>query len=167
MSEPAYLKLARTFIGQREVPGLGVNAWIKNLWAGLSGGTWFWNTYGKDDSKLPWCGAFVAYCLKQTGLPHAAKYASARAWETYGTALSKPKLGCIVVFTRSGGGHVGFVVGKDQRGFLQVLGGNQGDAVSIASFDPARVTAYRCPPGVTLTVDPPVKGKVADSKSEA
>jgi hypothetical protein len=51
----------------------------------------------------------------------------------------------VVVFNRQGGGHVGFVVGRDARGRLIVRGGNQGDMVSDAPFDTARVAGYRWP----------------------
>ena len=67
----------------------------------------------------------------------------ARSYEKAGTKLDKPAYGCLVTFTRNGGGHVGFVVGKDSRGNLMVLGGNQGDAVNIKPFAVSRVTAYR------------------------
>lgn len=59
--------------------------------------------------------------------------------------LTKPTEGCIVVFERQGGGHVGFVVGKDSAGNLMVLGGNQGDAVNIRPFAMSRVSGYRWP----------------------
>ena len=52
------------------------------------------------------------------------------------------------MFSRDGGGHVGFAVGKDTAGRLLVLGGNQGNAVSIAAFDVARAIGYRWPAGV-------------------
>ena len=40
------------------------------------------------------------------------------------------------------GGHVSFVVGKDTRGNLMVLGGSQGNAVSIAAFLSGRATGF-------------------------
>ena len=55
-------------------------------------------------------------------------------WLSIGKVLPKPAEGCIVVFSRAGGGHVGFVVGKSASGNLMVLGGNQGDAVRISEF---------------------------------
>jgi surface antigen len=61
------------------------------------------------------------------------------------TPLAEPAYGCIVTFTRKGGGHVGFVVGATADGKLLVLGGNQGNTVSIAAFDHARVTGYFWP----------------------
>ena len=54
-------------------------------------------------------------------------------------------VGAIVVFQRAGGGHVGFLVGRDERGRLMILGGNQANAVTIAPFDPERVLGYRWP----------------------
>ena len=57
--------------------------------------------------------------------------------------LQAPTVGCVVVFEREGGGHVGLVVGADTKGRLLVLGGNQGDAVSIAPFDRSRVDMMR------------------------
>jgi hypothetical protein len=54
-------------------------------------------------------------------------------------------VGCIVTFTRQGGGHVGFVVGQDKLGNLLVLGGNQGDEVNVRTFPSGRATSFRWP----------------------
>jgi uncharacterized protein (TIGR02594 family) len=161
---------ARKHIGQKEVPGPGVNAWIRDLWHGLPGGPWFWKHYGQDDSKLPWCGAFCAGVFKRCGIAIPQRYASAVSWLEWGQKINAPAFGCVVVFSRHGGGHVGIVVGKDQRGRLMVLGGNQGDAVSVAPFDRARVTGYRWPPGVpvpSLATLPTVTSSAASSRNEA
>ena len=144
----AWLNRARDFIGQKEVAGSASNEWIVWMWASLPGGAWYWNAYGKDDSKLPWCGAFCAFVMRDRGLTFPRKYASAREWAVWGTKLQAPAPGAVAVFQRAGGGHVGFVVGKDAKGRLLVLGGNQADSVSVAAFDPARVIAYRWPAGV-------------------
>lgn len=69
-------------------------------------------------------------------------------------ALTHPVRGCVVVFERKGGGHVGLVEGRDQFGRLLVIGGNQGDAVSLAAFETARVLGYRWPVGVPLPSAP-------------
>jgi hypothetical protein len=42
------------------------------------------------------------------------------------------------------------VVGNDEAGRLMVLGGNQGNAVTVAPFDRARVLGYRWPSGFTV-----------------
>jgi uncharacterized protein (TIGR02594 family) len=77
------------------------------------------------------------------GIP---KYAfRARAWLEWGKTIHAPIVGCVVIYARKGGGHVGFVVGQDQHGNLMTLGGNQGDAVTVAPFDRSRVLGYRWP----------------------
>lgn len=167
---PLWLAEAAKHIGKKEVPGPGFNPWIKNLWLGLKGGAWYWNTLGKgDDSLLPWCGAFMAAVMKACGIPYPERYASAKAWADWGKRLAVPVLGCVVVFTRVGGGHVGIVVGIDKLGRLLVLGGNQKDMVRIDPFDRPRVFAYVWPPGQPFvnTALPVLETKAASSNNEA
>lgn len=81
--------------------------------------------------------------------------------------LMVPAQGCVVVFDRIGGGHVGMVVGETPTGNLLVLAGNQGDSVKISVFERNRATAYRWP----VDTDPPsyqlAKGDGVKSTSEA
>ena len=147
MSYP-WLSIGLQYEGMREVPGPGVNAALRDMWAGLPGGPWFWKHYGEDDSKLPWCGAFAALCMKKAGVTLPKRYSSALGWLEWGSPLHTPTEGAVAVFKRAGGGHVGFVVGQDQYGRLLVLGGNQNDSVSVAPFDSGRIVGYRWPPGV-------------------
>ena len=87
----------------------------------------------------------MAFVFAQANLAHHIPKSSplARAWAAAGTKLDKPAYGCVEVFSRDGGGHVGLVVGRDRYGNLMVLGGNQGDAVNIKPFAVRRATAYR------------------------
>lgn len=137
MSEPAWLTEARKLVGLREISGAAhsprIVEWLKRLRA-------WWR-----EDETPWCGTFVAHCLSVAGHPPPSSWFRARAYEAYGSPLLEPCVGCVVVFSRTGGGHVAFAVGRDKRGRLMCLGGNQGNAVSIAPFDPSRVTAYRWP----------------------
>jgi|GEM_PF-3303539 len=145
MDDPTWLRTAREWIGQREVPGPASNSWIKDLWHRLRGGAWFWKHYGEDDSKLPWCGAFCAAVFDECGMPYPKQYASALAWRQWGEA-TPPRLGALAVLQREGGGHVGFVTARSPgHQYVQLLGGNQGDAVSLAWFPTWRVVAYRKP----------------------
>ena len=84
-----------------------------------------------SDDATPWCGTFAAMCVAEAGLTPPKDWYRATAWLTLPVSLPQAAYGCIVVFTRQGGGHVGFVVGVDKAGNLMVLGGNQGDAVNI------------------------------------
>lgn len=148
-TDPAWLKAAWAAEGQKEFPGPASNTWIEKLWLGKPGGRWFWESVGKgDDSKLPWCGAFAAYCMEEAALPFPQHYARAWAWASYGVSLDHPVRGCIVVFGDAGNklqDHVGLVVGETETGDLLVLGGNQNDAVRVSKFKRSAAQAYRWP----------------------
>lgn len=91
--------------------------------------------------ETPWCSAFVNWCVESAGIA-GTDSAWARNWLHWGKPLSSPRRGCIVVFSRNQAGHVGFYLGKQGKN-LKVLGGNQGDAVTIASYPAERVLGYR------------------------
>lgn len=54
-------------------------------------------------------------------------------------------LGAIAVFGRTGGGHVGQVVGVYANGDLDILVANQGNAIDIRRFPRYRLIAFRWP----------------------
>lgn len=165
MAELPWLAEARKHIGLKEVPGVKHNpiiqAWLKGLVA-------WW----KDD-ETPWCGVFVAHCLKAGGRDLPKNWFRAKEYETYGLPLEQPAYGCVATFTRKGGGHVGFVVGETEKGDLLIYSGNQSNGVNIAAFPKSRATSYRWPSkgGQLLSPDPSrytlPKGIAAASKSEA
>jgi uncharacterized protein (TIGR02594 family) len=139
MSRPPWLITAESYIGTREVKGpktaTVIEEWLQRL------GAWW------ADDEAPWCGAFVAAVMQRHGYPVPRYWMRAKAWIEWGMQIQKPVLGCIVIFERQGGGHVGFVVGRRSDGYLWVLGGNQADAVRVSLFSPARVVGYRLPRG--------------------
>lgn len=91
------------------------------------------------------CGTFAAISLQRANRFVPKEKFRALAYLDAGIRLSKPAYGCIVVFKRDGGGHVGFVAGKDKSGNLMVLGGNQNDMVCISPFKFDRVVGYIWP----------------------
>lgn len=141
MEDTSVIAIARKYVGLGEVKGPHHNPRILKWWKSI--GAPF-----KDD-ETPWCGAFVGGVLFEAGIKPVAGGASARSWLKLPVKLTKPAFGCVVVFWRGsptgGNGHVGFVVGKDKHGNIMVLGGNQGDHVSIKPFDTGRVLGYRWP----------------------
>lgn len=149
-TEPNWLTIARSYLGEREIPGVASSSWIKSMWLSLKSGAWYWKAYGEDDSKLPWCGAFAAYVMQSAGIEPPKNYASAKAWLDWGIPLAGPRVGCIAVYGRTGGGHVNFITCRDEKWRLGGIGGNQGDAVSEAFFETSRVLGYRWPIGHTF-----------------
>ena len=145
MSKPLWLIEAQRHIGVKEIKGAKHNSfivlWLKSLKA-------WWS-----DDETPWCGVFVAHCIKKAECQLPKYWMRAKDWLNWGVELKNPSVGCIVVFERQGGGHVGFVVGQDANNNLMVLGGNQGDAVKVSPFETSRVVGYRWPSQYAKPVD--------------
>jgi uncharacterized protein (TIGR02594 family) len=140
----AWLQLAHQEMGVEEIDGSESNPRVMEYFA-TCGGTWV-----KDDGT-PWCGAFTGYVLATSGQKIATEPLRARSWLAWGTPLDKPVAGCVVVLRRGKDpqqGHVGFYVQSNKDGSsIYVLGGNQGDRVSIQRFNAANVLGYRMPAG--------------------
>lgn len=155
-----WMAYARSLIGVREIKGPRhsptIMGWIKALGARQLG-------ISVKDDETAWCGTFVAHVLttsglalkhKDTGKPIVA--VRAKAWLDWGRILLDPRYGCVMVFDREGGGHVGFYYGEDDTHY-HILGGNQGDAVSIMRLDKRRLMGMRWPYGPTLPPPKPVR----------
>jgi len=144
--DPPWLAYARTLLGVREIPGAKhsptIMGWIKALGARVLG-------INVTDDETPWCGTFVAHVMQRFELGAPPVAVRAAAWGAYGRKLNAPRLGCILVFVRPGGGHVGFYVGEDDTAY-HVLGGNQSNAVTITRIAKGRMTEMRWPHGPAL-----------------
>lgn len=159
-TEPAWVIEARKLLGLKEVPGPDHNPEILQMWRDIK-------RSGIRDDETPWCAAFVGSMLERAGI-RSSRFESARSYLDWGQHLALPVPGCVVVFTRQGGGHVGFAVGRDKAGNLLILGGNQSDAVTIAAFPVSRVTGYRWPAGELVPAEPlAVLSAAAFSEREA
>lgn len=138
MSDPHWLAIAREDLGVAETPGKETTPVIRRWLIEL--GAWW------RDDETPWCGVAIAHWMRESGIQIPRHYYRARAWLDWGTTLLTPTPGCVAVFERRGGGHVGLVVGHaDTFNGLRVLGGNQGNRVSISTYSRDRVLGYRWP----------------------
>lgn len=110
---------------------------------------WFDRAVRINPGEIPWCGAFVATCLRKWDglLKLPDNPLGARNWASFGAEVP-PQLGAILVFWRgrkSGWqGHVGFYWGEDDSAY-HVLGGNQSDAVTVTRIAKSRLLAARWP----------------------
>lgn len=152
---------ARKFIGLNEIKGAKHAPEIVQFWKDIKRG-------GIKDDETPWCAAFVGSMLERCGIK-SSRFEGAKSYLEWGQKLDSPVEGCVVVFSREGGGHVGFVVGQDKAGNLLVLGGNQQDAVNIKSFPLSRKPVYRWPEGqpVPANRELPVMKAADISRNEA
>jgi uncharacterized protein (TIGR02594 family) len=133
-----WMQIARKEIGQKEAPGDADNVRIREYHATTQGGA--------VADSVPWCSSFVNFCITQAGLTGTNKK-NARSWAKWGKAVADLVPGCVVVLSRGSDpnlGHVGFFVGHDGP-MVRLLGGNQSDAVGIASYDADRIVAKRMP----------------------
>jgi len=104
-----------------------------------------------DDSKYAWCGVLVGNMVLDeiaagnATMPKPPAYFQAAAkWRQWGTqiAFKSAQRGDVIVLTRTGGFHVAILSGLTKTG-AKVIGGNQGDALSIAEYPWSRVVAVR------------------------
>ena len=96
------------------------------------------------DDDVPWCGLFASVVTKRAGWEPVASPLWARNWANFGNKVSKPGLGDILVFERGTGGHVGFYIAEDDTAY-HVLGGNQGNMVSITRIAKDRLLSANRP----------------------
>ncbi len=140
-----WMPYARSLIGVREIPGARhspvIMGWIARLGRRLG--------VAVRDDETPWCGTFCAHVMQHVGIEPPPIAVRASAWGAWGRKLLHPRVGCIVVFSRKGGGHVGFYEGEDAT-HIHVLGGNQSNAVNVMRLAKSRLTAMRWPDNVPL-----------------
>jgi uncharacterized protein (TIGR02594 family) len=94
--------------------------------------------------SIPWCGLYAAVVMHRAARPVVDKPLWALNWNNFGVKVQAPMLGDILTFTRKSGGHVGFYVGEDSTAY-HVLGGNQGDKVSVVRIAKKRLSQARRP----------------------
>jgi len=137
-SAPRHLLKAVELYGTTEVVGPKNNpvimGWAKEVGLG--------NIYKED--LTPWCGLYMAVVMKRALREPVKDSLVALNWNTFGVKITRPMLGDILTFTRKGGGHVGLYVGEDIAAY-HVLGGNQGDRVSIVRIAKDRLSQVRRP----------------------
>lgn len=147
-AEYKWIQIASKEIGVKEQEGSSHNPRILEYFATC-------NMKGVTD-ELPWCSAFANWVITQAGM-RGTNSASSQSWLDWsgGQRFNKPVYGALVVFKwKTGGGHVGFVVGM-KSGKLAVLGGNQGNMVKVSGFPTNDVVGYILPTGVQPVYDIP------------
>jgi uncharacterized protein (TIGR02594 family) len=139
MNQPRWLTLAWADLGVLEAPGSDNNPKVVRYYADAG-------HPGVHGDDVAWCAAFVGACLERAGVG-GTRSLMARSYLSWGEALEEPRTGAVAVLSRSADpslGHVGFLVGLTDDEVV-LLGGNQGDAVSVAAFPRARLLGLRWP----------------------
>ena len=131
--EPAWLLIAKKELGIHETPGPAATARIVEYDKAT--------TLKATSDEVPWCAAFVCWCLEQAGI-ESTHSAAAASYLNWGKDIGDtPEEGCIVVFPH----HVTFYVDGVDDDYIKCLGGNQADSVKYSNFPVANVLSYRMP----------------------
>jgi uncharacterized protein (TIGR02594 family) len=133
---PKWLDIARGELGVSEIKGARDNQRIVEYHSTTGG-------FGNDE--VPWCSSFVNWTMKEAGIK-GTNNAMARSWLNWGKA-TEPRVGAVAVFSRGNNpsqGHVGIYLGTEGNN-IKVLGGNQGDKVSISYYPKSRLLGLRWP----------------------
>lgn len=133
----AILHNALSYVGLKEVVGKQHNniivGWAKKLASWIS------------DDETSWCSIFMNEMCNLSGVKGSGKL-DARSWLSWGTAIEKPEIGCVVIYWRNSvvgwQGHVGIVI-SIHDGVIETLGGNQNNRVSVMPYDEKRLLGYR------------------------
>lgn len=139
MPIPKWLEaaLSELQLGVVEVPGPASNPRIDEYLRGVG---------QPSNDEIPWCAAFVAYCLEQSGVLGTGK-PSARSYLTWGQP-TEPRVGAVGVLWRGSRegwqGHVGFILDVGDAS-VYLLGGNQSNRVSVSAFPRDRLLGARWP----------------------
>jgi len=142
------IDVARRFIGIHELPGKPADALIVAMLQCCD--------KSSTSDEIAWCSAFVNFVAMLFPDTPRSKSLAARSWLLIGrpVALRDAVPGWDVVVLKRGDGqqpgpdviqaqgHVGFFV-STANGNVLILGGNQGDAVSLAQFPVDRVLGVR------------------------
>ena len=112
---------------------------------------------GPDPRPGAWCG----WCLRRhLGVPKSAfppyAYNIARAWLHVGSPAPHGCTGCVAVFSRGSGGHVGLVESWDAGGNPVILSGNFNGGVGTYAHAASRLIGLRWVSGATATSSPEI-----------
>lgn len=157
-SKPEYYRIAESLLGTKEGAGAANNPVIVQMYADVG-------QPGVKDDATAWCAAFVGSCLERAGIRSTRKL-TARSYLAWGEQVdpASAREGDIVVFARGNSawqGHVAFFV-KASGQTIEVLGGNQSNAVTRARYSRDKLLGIRRPAKAPATPD----GNVRDVQEQ-
>lgn len=113
----------------------------------------------KSQDYFSWCGLTVGVCMAKAGIApvfgtkDTSRFLWAASWMGWGTPVSTPQPGDVVIFDFGNNDHhVSLFVKDNGDGTWSCHGGNQGHEVTVAKFHKSSVMGVRRP---VITAVPP------------
>lgn len=169
-----WLSEMRALTGVREVPGAAnspiIMSWRSEIASAFPEMSAYAATYTAD--AIPWCGFVMARCMAVRGVrppfgsAGTSRFMWADAWSRWGDKLAKPITGCVMTFTRAGGGHVALLERLDGD-VAYIRGGNQSDMINVVRKSMSSFTSARWPTGWKIAKVPSNILNSVDEGSEA
>ncbi len=162
----SWLEKMQGLTGTKWAPGDGKSAtiedWLSKIGAAYPGMKSYCDAAASEE-YFSWCGLTVGYCMALSGIApvfgttDTGRFLWAAAWMGWGTPVSAPQPGDVVIFDFGGNDHhVSLFVKDNGNGFWSCHGGNQGHAVTVANFPKSTVMGVRRPIPVVSTVAAPL-----------
>lgn len=145
---PMWLQFMVKAIGTKEKPGAADNPMIIDA-AAFVGRTWpdmadYCKTYKHDST--PWCGLATAWAVTKARIRPPfrkgsdGKFLASAAWREWGFDVKTFERGAIACLE----GHVALCY-EQEGSTTYLVGGNQGDAITIMPVKTVSILAYRWP----------------------
>jgi uncharacterized protein (TIGR02594 family) len=168
-----WISYMRAVTGTKELPGDAdstiILSWAADIARIFPEMAAYSRSYRHDATA--WCGLSMAWAMARAGVrpPFGSndteRYLYAKSWASWGVPLAAPIPGCVMVFSRAGGGHVTTLEKIDGKK-VWCRGGNQGDMVNVITktLDSSFVAA-RWPMGFALPAKP-LAGDISSAVKE-
>jgi uncharacterized protein (TIGR02594 family) len=107
---------------------------------------------------IAWCGLTVAYCMAANGIKpifgssDTDRFLWALAWRQFGSSVTTPQIGDLLVFDFGGDDHHVTLYEQSQGDSYVCRGGNQSHQVRLSTYPKSQCMEIRRPPAATVTV---------------
>jgi uncharacterized protein (TIGR02594 family) len=183
-SVPSWLATMREIDGTKWAPGDGpdstIQSWLRFVGAAYPQMAPYCNSVMSED-YFSWCGLTVGFCMAKAGIApvfgatDTSRFLYATAWLGWGSAVTVPQPGDVLVFNFGGGDHHVTLFEKDNgNGTWSCHGGNQSHQVTLTNFAKSNLMGIRRPnvaagaqPGAADTLAPGAMGRTVTALQSA
>lgn len=154
-SVPNWLAVMRQLEDTKWAPGDGRNdtiqSWLQFISTTYPNMASYCHETGQQD-YFAWCGLTVGYCMAKAGIApvfgttDTSRFLFATSWLNFGTPVTTPQAGDLLIFNFGGGDHHVTMFERDNgNGTYACRGGNQGHVANMTNFHKSSLMGIRRP----------------------